>query len=85
MGAATFQYQVWPLDTSSAWYTFFRTLLLQGPITRNMSDISVESEVVVGTDQICGVVVQMKHDELAEEVDSLLFSVYDQNSAKTKK
>ncbi|KIW99524.1 uncharacterized protein Z518_11263 [Rhinocladiella mackenziei CBS 650.93] len=30
-GAATFQYQVWPLDRSSAWYTFFGNPLPEVP------------------------------------------------------
>ena len=45
---ATFQYQIWPLDRSSAWYTFFRTCLLQGCTSRNTDDKSVKGEVIVG-------------------------------------
>jgi hypothetical protein len=66
-GATSFQYQIWPLNRSSEWYTFFKTLLPQGPITRDVSDITAKGEVVVWTDLIRGVVVQMKHDELAHK------------------
>jgi hypothetical protein len=57
-GAATFQYQIWPLDRSSQWYTFFSTLSPPGLIIRDISDISVKGEVIVRTDQISGGMVQ---------------------------
>ena len=47
-GAAAFQYQIWPLDKSSMWYAFLKTLSPQGPITHEMSDVSAKSKLVAG-------------------------------------
>ncbi|EXJ73189.1 uncharacterized protein A1O5_02949 [Cladophialophora psammophila CBS 110553] len=60
VGAATFQYQIWPLDNTSAWYTFFKNLLAKGRITRDSFDISVKNQVAVKADQIPGGVVQLR-------------------------
>ena len=64
-GAATFQYQIWPLDRSSAWYMFFRTYLPQGCTTRNVDDKSVKGEVIVGTGVIQESVVRNQQHILA--------------------
>lgn len=45
--AATFQYQVWPLDRSSAWYTFFGMYLSHGCTTCDVDDQSVKAEVII--------------------------------------
>ncbi|KAK5454971.1 hypothetical protein LTS15_005691 [Exophiala xenobiotica] len=63
-GAATFQYQIWPLDRSSAWYVFLKTLLPRGLASRDLTDISGDCEVVVGRDPIREVVVQTRQDAL---------------------
>lgn len=51
-GAATFQYQIWPLNKSIEWYAVFRALLSQGPVTRDIHDRSATEEVVVETDKM---------------------------------
>jgi hypothetical protein len=63
--AATFQYQVWPVDRSSAWYTFFRTCLPQGGTTRDIDDKSVKGEVIVGTGIVQESVMRNQRDILA--------------------
>ncbi|KIW87441.1 uncharacterized protein Z519_12077 [Cladophialophora bantiana CBS 173.52] len=88
-GAATFQYQIWPFDNTSAWYIFFKNLLAKGGRTRDSFDISVKNQVAVKAYQIPGGVVQLQNNAQLPNETKLLETQTQaetaQNRAQAKK
>ncbi|KIW67781.1 hypothetical protein PV04_07010 [Phialophora macrospora] len=58
-GAAAFQYQTWPHDTSNTWSTFLTTLWSKKPILHGIAPKNEKTKVMVKTAEICVVVVQL--------------------------
>jgi hypothetical protein len=58
-GAASFQYQTWPLDKTSEWDIFRETLVTQGPVSRGISDGSAKHVALLEKDRISEVVMEI--------------------------
>lgn len=65
--AATFQYQVWPLDRSSTWSIFFKNILSRGSATFDVNDTSVKVEVLPLANRKSTIAVQMKQEKEAQK------------------